>query len=134
MDQQWTDRHADAKGQRALLEEERPLCGIRRWQQPSLILRLENGDMRSFPYAEFEEGEFLGSMIRLHFLRGTVTIYGRHLAKLFEDVSQFHVWYVRERHASEFEVTEDEAYIERIEIKRADDSANALRMMGTRSM
>lgn len=124
MDRQWSERHADPKAPPPVLEENLPLRGLRRWQQPTLILRLESGDMDAFPYAEFQEAEFRGSFIRLHFLRAVVTIHGSNLGKLFEDLAQFHVWYVRERHISEFEVTDAEAFIEKIDIKRAGTIAN----------
>ncbi len=127
MDRQWTERHSDPKAPPPVLEENLPLRGLRRWQQPTLILRLENGDMHAFPYAEFQEAEFRGSFIRLHFLRAVVTIHGRNLGKLFEDLVQFHVWYVRERHVSEFEVADSEAYIELIEIQPQNDFASQLR-------
>lgn len=123
MDRQWTERHADPKAPPPVLEENLPLRGLRRWQQPTLILRMESGDMDAFPYAEFQEAEFRGSFIRLHFLRAVVTIHGRNLGKLFEDLAQFHVWYVRERHTNEFEVSDSEPYIERAEVKRSSDSS-----------
>jgi hypothetical protein len=134
MDGQWTERHADPKAPPPVLEENLPLRGLRRWQQPTLILRLEDGDMDAFPYAEFQEAEFRGSFIRLHFLRAVVTIHGRNLGKLFEDLVQFHVWYVRERHTSEFDVAESEPYIERIEVKRPSGFNTPLGRAGTKSI
>lgn len=90
--------------------------GVRERVQLAIRFRFADGTSRSFAYHNFNGTMFLGGVIKVFFVDGTVTIFGRHLSELDDRLCDWHVAYVQEQHASEFEVEEHEPYIDRIEL------------------
>ena len=118
MDQRrtWTDKATEE------VEQRRP-WGNREQPQMMLDLRLENGDAIAFQYYSLVAPRVSGGFLKLFFEHSTVTIRGRHLKELYPHLQRHCTAYVQERHVSEFEATDSEPYIERIEFGPADLTA-----------
>ena len=99
--------------------------GVRNGPQRSLLCGLVNGYERAFSYDDFWGYELMigGDELRIYFTTGTVIVRGRRLRDVSPRVAQERVFYLQEKHVGEFEVTQEEPYIERIEFGPADPKA-----------
>jgi hypothetical protein len=93
--------------------------------QRSLLCGLVNGYERAFSYDDFWGYELMigGDELRVYFATGTVIVRGRRLRELSPRIAQERVFYLQEKHVGEFEATNEEPYIERIEFGPTDPKA-----------
>lgn len=91
-------------------------CWSANGAQMSLRLEFSSGSWRIFSYSDLVAIDFTGRFLKLYFHHCTVTCRGRNLQKVAEKLQENGVKSLREKHANEYRVEEEETYVEEIGI------------------
>jgi hypothetical protein len=103
----WDDEE-QAESKRAWYDQNRA--------QMMLGLEWANGRQRLFAYAELCGVDYQGEVLVLYFLQATVMLTGAGLKKLTDKLRRHCVWWIRESKAKPFRASQDEEYVESIQI------------------
>jgi hypothetical protein len=106
-------------------KEKKPWQGSHAKRCVSLWLLFANGSKRACHYGNLEDVDVIDGMMKIYFSNKTVLVIGRHLDELASLVAAECAVYLREQHASPFEVQRHEPYIERIDFQPPNPEAQA---------
>ena len=77
----------------------------------------EDGTAVNYTYSSYAGAIFLGGVLRIYLHEATVIVRGRHLETLAMKIGRNQIMHIREKHASEYAVSQGDAYIDAITIK-----------------